>query len=192
MHARNNIFQKKNSRYEILNRLFFWSKFRFLGTALGRFSQCFSSNFSSSANHGGRHFYSALLPPPHTHTYTHTHAIKQLSMTLALYNLWDMFLHGELLENIWVGLGLKLGKCLLDWCYQYSFLRLFVPRMFTNLNMNDNNGKIRLAKKKALNYRKIPILFSKFLFWKNFGFSFWIQAWNFSKCSKNRLPRSWG
>ena len=84
-----------------------------------------------------------------THTHIHTHTIKQLSMALALYNLWDMFLHGELLENIWVRLGLKLAKCLLDWCYQYSFLRLFVTGMFTNLNMNDNNGKIRLAKKKA-------------------------------------------
>ena len=40
------------------------SKFRYFGTALGRFSQFFN-NFLSSANRGGWHFYSA---PPHTPT----------------------------------------------------------------------------------------------------------------------------
>ena len=41
------------------NKLF-WSKFGFLGNALGRFCQFFF-NFSSSAKNGGRHFYS--VPP---------------------------------------------------------------------------------------------------------------------------------
>ena len=35
-------FQKKNSKYEILNHFYFGSNFvSFFGTALGRFSQCF-------------------------------------------------------------------------------------------------------------------------------------------------------
>ena len=34
-------FQKKNSKYDILNHLYFGPNFVFLGTALGRFSQCF-------------------------------------------------------------------------------------------------------------------------------------------------------
>ena len=38
---------------------------------------------------------------------------------------------------------------LLDACDQSSFLRLFVPRMFTKLNMNGNNRKIGLGKKET-------------------------------------------
>ena len=34
-------FQKKNSKYEILNNLYFDSNFAFFGTAIGPFSQCF-------------------------------------------------------------------------------------------------------------------------------------------------------
>ena len=34
-------FQKKNSKYEIINNLYFGSNFVFYGTAIGRFSQCF-------------------------------------------------------------------------------------------------------------------------------------------------------
>ena len=144
------IFFKKripNMRFWIV--YFFGPNFVSWGLLWGVLASVFLLIFRRRPTMVGDTFTQPSSPPPHTHTYTHTHAIKQLSMTLALYNLWDMFLHGELLENIWVGLGLKLAKCLLDWCYQYSFLRLFVPRMFTNLNMNDNNGKIRLAKKKA-------------------------------------------
>ena len=52
-------FQKKNYKYEILNHLYFGPNFVFWGIVLGRFSQCFFFNFSSSANHGARNFYSA-------------------------------------------------------------------------------------------------------------------------------------
>ena len=55
-YARNNIFKKKNSKNEILNHLCFDTKFVILGTALWRFN-CFFFNFSSSANHGCRHFW---------------------------------------------------------------------------------------------------------------------------------------
>ena len=55
LYARNNIV-KKNSRYEILNHLYFGPNFFFSGTALGLFSRC----FSSSVNHGSQNFYSAL------------------------------------------------------------------------------------------------------------------------------------
>ena len=49
--------------------------------------------------------------------------------------------------------------------YQPSFLMLLlVPRIFTKLNMDDNNGKIRLVMKMTVKFRKIPILFVKFLF----------------------------
>ena len=64
LYARNNIFRKRNYKYEILNPLYFRRSFVFWRTALGRFSQCFFSNFSSLVNHGGQHFYSALPPPP--------------------------------------------------------------------------------------------------------------------------------
>ena len=58
LYARNNIFLKKNPNYEILIHLNFGSNFVFWRAALGRFF-----NFSSSANHCGRHFYSVLPPP---------------------------------------------------------------------------------------------------------------------------------
>ena len=57
------IFSKKEFQIWDFESLIFWSIFVFQGTALGRFSQCFLK-FLSSANHGGRHFYSAPLPPP--------------------------------------------------------------------------------------------------------------------------------
>ena len=56
-------FQKKNSKYDILNHLYFGPNF-VLGTALRRFSQCIFFYFSSSTNHGGRHFYPAPPSPP--------------------------------------------------------------------------------------------------------------------------------
>ena len=37
-----------------------------------------------------------------------------------------------------------------DWFYQSSFCRLYVPTMFANLNMNDNNRKIGLDKKEMV------------------------------------------
>ena len=39
------IFQKTNSKYEILNHLYFGPKFNFLRASLGRFSQCFFFTF---------------------------------------------------------------------------------------------------------------------------------------------------
>ena len=48
-----------NCKCEILNHFYFGPNFPFWGTALGNFSQCFFFNFSSLANHGGQHFYSA-------------------------------------------------------------------------------------------------------------------------------------
>ena len=53
-----------------------------------------------------------------------------------------------------------------NWFYQSSFWRLCVPRMFTNLNMNDNKGKIGLGKEEILEGKKC--LFAKILPWKNF------------------------
>ena len=53
------IFSKKESQIWDFESFLFWYKFRFFGTASGRFSQCFFKTFSSSANHGDRHFYSA-------------------------------------------------------------------------------------------------------------------------------------
>ena len=41
-----------------------------------------------------------------------------------------------------------------DWFYQSSFWRLCVPRMFTNLNMNDNKRKIGFGKKEMLEGKK--------------------------------------
>ena len=55
------IFSKKNSKYEILNHLYFGPSFLFCGTALGRFSQCWIFHLSSLANHFGRYLYA---PPP--------------------------------------------------------------------------------------------------------------------------------
>ena len=47
-------------------------------------------------------------------------------------------------------LVLELALCLLDSCYQSSFLRQFlVPRMFIKLNMNGDKGKIKLVMKKT-------------------------------------------
>ena len=46
------IFRKRNYKYEILNHLYFGPSFVFWMTALGRLSQCFFSNFSSSVKHG--------------------------------------------------------------------------------------------------------------------------------------------
>ena len=44
------------------------------------------------------------------------------------------------------------SKC--DWFYQSSFWRLCVPRMYTNLNMNDNNRNIELGKKEMFEVKK--------------------------------------
>ena len=58
LYAQNNIFKKRvpNMRFWIIYILI---QISFLGTALGRFIQCFFFNFSSSVNHCGRHFCSA-------------------------------------------------------------------------------------------------------------------------------------
>ena len=50
------IFQKRNSKYDILNHLYFGPKFIFSGH---RFAWVFFCKFLSLVNHGGRHFYSA-------------------------------------------------------------------------------------------------------------------------------------
>ena len=39
--TRNNVFKKKNCKYEILNHLYFAPSFNFCGAALGSFCQCF-------------------------------------------------------------------------------------------------------------------------------------------------------
>ena len=44
------------------------------------------------------------------------------------------------------------SKC--DWFYQSSFWSLRVPRMYINLNMNDNNRKLGLGKKEMLEVKK--------------------------------------
>ena len=54
--------KKKRKKKEILNHLYFAPNFDFFSTTLGRFSQCFLSNFSMLANHGGQHFYSDPSP----------------------------------------------------------------------------------------------------------------------------------
>ena len=64
LYARRIYIQEKNSKYEILNHLYFGPNFVFRRTASARFSQCFFSNFLSSVNHSGENFYSALPPPP--------------------------------------------------------------------------------------------------------------------------------
>ena len=76
-------------------------------------------------------------------------SVRQHIIRWAMFN-YEMLFHGEVPQNIWVSLALELVTYLLDWFYQPSFLRLFlVPRMFTKLNMNDNNRKIRLVMKKT-------------------------------------------
>ena len=57
LYARNNIFKKRIPIMIFSIHLYFGPNFVFLRTALGFFRQCFStSNFSSLANHGDRHF----------------------------------------------------------------------------------------------------------------------------------------
>ena len=62
LYARNNILKKNKKEFQILHfvSFTFWSKFRFLGTALRRFSQCFFFLFFD------RHFYSVPPLPPAT------------------------------------------------------------------------------------------------------------------------------
>ena len=66
-----------------------------------------------------------------------------------------------------------------DWFYQSSFWRLCVPRMYTNLSMNDHNRKIGLGKKEMLEVKKRFICKTPSLkeFWiqffrRNFGLNF--------------------
>ena len=73
------MFQKKNSKHEILNHLYFGPKFKvqsFFGTSLGRFSQCFFFYFLLSASLGGRHFYSALTTIKKLPTALNTYWVK--------------------------------------------------------------------------------------------------------------------
>ena len=67
-----------------------------------------------------------------------------------------------------------------DWFYQSSFWRLSVPRMFTNLNMNDNNRKIGLGKKQMLEVKKCFVCKTPFLK------KFWIK---FSRKLKNYMSK---
>ena len=57
-------FQKKTSKHEILNHLYFGPNFVILGTALRCFSQSFLGFFLPLVNYGGRHFYSGPPPSP--------------------------------------------------------------------------------------------------------------------------------
>ena len=58
------IFQKKNSKYEILNHLYFGRKFVFLRASLGRFSSVFFY-FMSLTNLATDIFTQSLAPLPH-------------------------------------------------------------------------------------------------------------------------------
>ena len=69
----------------------------------------------------------------------------------------------EIFKNIFSYRTPPLAASRFDWFYQSSFWRLCVPRMYTNLNMNDNNRKIGLGKKEMLEVKewfiwKIPSL----------------------------------
>ena len=93
LYALNNIFKKRNYRYEILNHLYFGPSFVFWRTALGRFSKCCSFfNFSLSVNHGGQHFYSArpsTPPHPHHHKKTSYGSVKYI-----FQSLWPILKNG--------------------------------------------------------------------------------------------------
>ena len=89
LYAGNNIFKKRNYKYEILNHLHFGPSFVFWRTALGRFSQyCFFFNFSLPVNHGDQHFYSDTPPTP-----LHPHHHKKASYGSVKYifqSLWPI------------------------------------------------------------------------------------------------------
>ena len=69
-------------------------------------------------------------------------------------------------------------KC--DWFYRSSFWRLCVPKMYTNLNMNDNNRKIELRKEEMLEVKK-------WFIWKTPSLKeFWIK---FPRRLKNYVPK---
>ena len=74
LYAQNNIFQKKNFKYEILNHLYFGPSFVLWGTVLGRFSQCFFLIFRRRST-----MVSDIFTQPST---TATTTIKKLPMTL--------------------------------------------------------------------------------------------------------------
>ena len=95
-------FQKKNSKCEILNHFYFGPNFVFLETALGRFSQCFFKDFSSSANHGGRHFYSV---PPHHKKASYGPVSAQKCYNFITLSVWIVYKH----------MCLKIQLCLKIW-----------------------------------------------------------------------------
>ena len=97
LYAQNNIFKKKNLKYGIL-KFIFWSNFRFLGTALGRFNQCFFFKFSLSANYGDGNFCSATrlpLLPPHYKKASYGPDMSQCCITVSpsSYHLKVLGLH---------------------------------------------------------------------------------------------------
>ena len=59
-----------------------------------------------------------------------------------------------------------------DWFYQSSFWSICVPKMYTNLNMNDNNRKIGLGEKEMLEVKKCFKNFELNFLARNFGLNF--------------------
>ena len=59
--SKNDCFQKKTSKHDILNDIYFGPNFVIFGTALWCFSQCFFVNFLPLVNHSGQYFYSVLV-----------------------------------------------------------------------------------------------------------------------------------
>ena len=86
----------------------------------------------------------------------------------------------EIFKNIFSYRTPPLAASRFDWFYQSSFWRLCVPRMYTNLNMNDNNRKIGLGKKEMLEVKKWFICKTPSLK------EFWIK---FPRRLKNYVPK---
>ena len=108
----------------------------------------------------------------------------------------------------WRGAKKYLSKSDIRICY--AFVRLILPVLlfeavsciknvdhkFKKLNVNNNDGKIRLVMKKTFKLWKDAHFIWKTTFLKKLGFNFLqneelyvVYAWNLSKCSKSRLSR---
>ena len=96
------IFSKKNSKYEILNHLYFGPSFLFCGTALGRFSQCWIFHLSSLANHFGRYLYA---PPPNHRKAFYGPAEKGITTNKEFWNFIEPSLQINGSQNIMISLS---------------------------------------------------------------------------------------
>ena len=79
------IFQKKNSKYEILNHFYFGPKF-FEGSSLGRFSQCILASFTPTFL-----FSNPPNPTPPHHYRHHKKATYGPEMPVACYSFLIFF-----------------------------------------------------------------------------------------------------